>query len=94
VLFKEELYKGELYDKAPDLVAQPYKGYDLKGAINKPQVTGIGFLTGGHTWNDAVFYINREIKKKDINIIDVGPTIISLLGINEKRFDGRFLLGT
>ncbi|MCK5139850.1 MAG: alkaline phosphatase family protein, partial [Thermodesulfovibrionia bacterium] len=57
VMFKEELYSGDLYDKAPDLVAQPYEGYDLKGSINKPQITGMGFLTGGHIRHDAVFYI-------------------------------------
>jgi xylulose-5-phosphate/fructose-6-phosphate phosphoketolase len=81
------------YGHKPDLVALPYEGCALKGSINKAQVTGKGFLTGGHTRNDVVFYINREIEQQDINIIDVGSTIISLLGINENRFDGRCVLG-
>lgn len=92
VMFKEELYNGSLFDDAPDLVALPYDGYDLKGSINKPHISGTGFLTGGHTREDAVFFINRKISTENINIIDVGPTVISLLGIKEDRFDGRCLV--
>lgn len=92
VLFKEDIYHGSLYDNAPDLVALPYEGYDLKGAINKTELAGKGFLTGGHTREDAVFFINRKIETNDVNIIDVGPTIISLLGIKENSFDGRCLV--
>lgn len=92
VLFKEDIYHGSLYDNAPDLVALPYEGYDLKGTINKTELAGKGFLTGGHTREDAVFFINRKIETNDVNIIDVGPTIISLLGIKENSFDGRCLV--
>ncbi|MBI4826346.1 MAG: hypothetical protein HY807_07995 [Nitrospirae bacterium] len=42
--------------------------------------------------DDATFFINRKIDVSDINIVDVGPTIISLLGIDEKSFDGRCLV--
>ena len=89
VFFKEELYSGPLLDRAPDLVALSHEGYDLKGAINRQKVSGTGFLTGGHTRENAVFYINRKIDTKDINIIDVGPTVMSLMNINTDVFDGR-----
>lgn len=92
VMFKEDIYNGSLYDDAPDFVALPNDGYDLKGSINKNHVAGKGFLTGGHTREDAFFFINRKIKGRDINIIDVGPTVISLLGIKENSFDGRCLI--
>ena len=92
VLFKEDIYHGSLYDNAPDLVALSYEGYDLKSAINKTELAGKGFLTGGHTREDAVFFINRKIEADDVNIIDIGPTIISLLGIKENSFDGRCLM--
>ncbi|MBI5049925.1 MAG: alkaline phosphatase family protein [Nitrospirae bacterium] len=92
VFLKEELYSGGYYNDAPDLLALPYPGYDLKGAVNKTSLTGRGFLTGGHTRDNAVFFINRNIKEKDINIVDVGPTIISLLGVEHKNFDGRCLV--
>ncbi|RJQ17697.1 MAG: hypothetical protein C4560_08265 [Nitrospiraceae bacterium] len=91
VLFKEELYSGALRDEAPDIVVLSYEGYDLKGSINKTQVAGKGFLTGGHTREDAVFYINRKVTAKDINIVDVGPTIMSLLKIGGNSFDGKSL---
>ena len=92
VFFKEELYSGPLLDRAPDLVALSHEGYDLKGAINRQEVSGMGFLTGGHTRENAVFYINRKIDIKDINIIDVGPTVLSLMNINTDVFDGRSLV--
>ncbi len=92
VLTKEEIYTGNFLDEAPDLVALSHEGYDLKGSINKSHVFGNGFLTGGHTRENALFYINREVTAKDINIVDVGPTIISLLGIKENTFDGKCLV--
>ena len=92
VMYREDLYSGSLYDKAPDLVALPFDGYDLKGSINKSHISGKGFLTGGHTRENAVFYINRGIPAQDINIMDVGPTIMSLLGIDGITFDGQCVL--
>jgi predicted AlkP superfamily phosphohydrolase/phosphomutase len=92
VLFKEELYHGNLYDEAPDLVAVSFEGYDLKGSINKSQISGKGFLTGGHTREDAFLYINRKINSTNINIVDIGPTIMSFLKIEESTFDGKILI--
>jgi predicted AlkP superfamily phosphohydrolase/phosphomutase len=92
VFFKEDIYSGDFVKDAPDLVALSHEGYDLKGAINKPEVFGNSFLTGGHTRENAVFYINRDIKESDINIVDVGPTVMSLMGIDHDGFDGKRLL--
>jgi len=92
VLFKEELYSGKLFDDAPDLVALSFEGYDLKASINKSQISGTDFLTGGHTRENAVFYINRKINETEINIADVGPTVISLLGIKDRDLDGNCLI--
>ncbi len=92
VLYKEDLYSGDQYEEAPDLVMLSHEGYDLKGSINKPEIAGNGFLTGGHTRENAVFYINRKINQNDINIIDVGPTIMALLNISGNNFDGKCLL--
>lgn len=92
VMYKEDLYSGDLYENAPDLVMLSHEGYDLKGSINKTEVAGTGFLTGGHTRENAVFYINRKINQNDINIVDVGPTIMALLNISGNNFDGKCLL--
>lgn len=91
VMFKEDLYSGPAVDAAPDLVVLSHEGFDLKGAINRPHLAGNSFLTGGHTKENAVFFINRKIDGRDINIVDVGPTIMSLLGISGS-FDGSALL--
>lgn len=91
VFFKEELYKGPCYDDAPDVVALPVEGFDLKGAINKDTLTGRSILTGGHTRSDATFYINRPMEQDGINIIDAGVTALKELGIEEKGLEGRAL---
>ncbi len=92
VMLKEEVYSGGLLDEAPDLVALSHRGFDLKSAINKSVVSGMGPFTGGHTRDDATFFINRKVEVDDINIVDVGPMVISLLGIEEKNFDSRSLV--
>ncbi|MBI4849996.1 MAG: alkaline phosphatase family protein [Nitrospirae bacterium] len=92
VMLKEEIYHGNLLDAAPDIVVLPYDGYDLKGAVNKTQIAGRSFLTGGHTREDAVFYINRKISAGDINIVDVAPTIMALMNIEGNSFDGKVLI--
>ena len=91
VFFKEELYNGDMFDRAPDLVVLSYEGFDMKGSINKTELAGNSFLTGGHTRDNAVFFINREINSKDVNIVDVGPTIMSLMGLSGS-FDGKCLI--
>ena len=92
VLFKEEIYSGDLAKDAPDLVALSHEGYDLKGAVNKPEIFGNSLLTGGHTRENATFYINRDVDAKGVNIVDVGPTVISLMGIDHDGFDGKRLI--
>ena len=89
VLLKEEIYSGGFLEDAPDLVASSHEGYDLKGAVNKPGIYGNSLLTGGHTRENAVFYINRNVTESDINIVDVGPTVMSLMGIEDNNFDGK-----
>lgn len=92
VLFKEDIYSGGLLEEAPDLVALSHEGFDLKGAVNKPHVFGRSALTGGHTRENAVFYINRDIDAEGVNIVDAGPTIMSLMGIDWNGFDGKSLI--
>ena len=53
--------------------------------------------SGGHA-KDAVFLIrnvNREVMKQDMNVVDVAPTILDLLGIDWRGFDfdGRSIFG-
>ncbi|MEW6003369.1 MAG: alkaline phosphatase family protein [Nitrospirota bacterium] len=89
VYFKEDLYSGNFFDDAPDLVALPYDGYDLKGSITKNDLAGNSNLTGGHTRENATFYINQKINCDNINIIDVGVIVLRLLGITKGNLEGR-----
>lgn len=92
VYFKEELYGGECFSDAPDLAVLPYEGYDLKGSITKHELSSKGLLTGGHTRENATFYINRKIHCGTPNIVDVGVTVLKLLDIDKENLDGRALV--
>ncbi len=89
IFLREELYKGPYFDRAPDLVALSNAGFDLKGSINKQTLYGRSIFTGAHTRDNATFFINRSIEKDGINIIDIAPTVIRLMGVQHKDFDGR-----
>jgi len=79
---REEIYSGECYPQAPDLVAMPHRGYDLKGSIKKDVLTDRGVITGAHTYDDAMFYARgQEIRKEVVAIVDVMPTILHLMGV-------------
>lgn len=92
VLYKEELYSGACLPEAPDMVALPVEGYDLKGVIARDGLSGKGPLTGGHTRGNATFYINRKAACGSPNIVDVGATVVRLLGLNADGLDGRALV--
>lgn len=92
VNFKEDIYSGACLGDAPDLVLLPFEGYDLKGAISKKELFGRGLLTGGHTRGNALFYINRKIDCIDPNIVDVGVTVLKLLGVETEQLDGNSLV--
>lgn len=79
---REEIYSGNCYPQAPDLVAMPNRGYDLKGSIAKEALTDKGVIVGTHTYDDAMIYVQgEEIKKDEADIVDVMPTILHLMGV-------------
>ena len=79
---REELYDGPALDAAPDLVVHFNDGYDPKGALAKTEIFGRSVLTGMHTYADSLFFVNRPgVPTDDLDIIDLAPTILSLMGI-------------
>ncbi len=79
---KEEIYQGPYLDRAPDLVVVPKRGYDLKGSVQKDTLAGNSQLTGMHTHDDAMVYVNRGVPRKGpFTILDIFPTLISGLGL-------------
>ncbi|UCD70663.1 MAG: alkaline phosphatase family protein [Syntrophobacterales bacterium] len=96
VIKREELYHGPHYNDGPDLVAIPHNGYDLKGNLDKKELTYKGPLVGMHTYDDAFLYIKDvEVPKMDnqFGVMDVMPTILKLMGVNPPEdLDGEALV--
>lgn len=91
---REEIYSGQCYDQAPDLVAMPRRGYDLKGSIKKDVLTDKGVINGAHTYDNAMIYIQgHEISKHEAAIVDVMPTILHLMDVRiPEDVDGSVLI--
>ena len=83
VFARDELYHGDCLDAAPDLVMHFTDGYDPKGAMARTEVFGRSALTGMHTYDDSLFYVNRPgVPTEDLDIVDLAPTILALLGLD------------
>jgi predicted AlkP superfamily phosphohydrolase/phosphomutase len=91
VFARDELYHGPYVDAAPDLVVHFAGGYDPKGALAKTEVFGRSVLTGMHTYDDSLFYVNRAgVPTDGLDIVDLAPTILTLLGVDPPPdMDGR-----
>jgi predicted AlkP superfamily phosphohydrolase/phosphomutase len=89
IFYKEDIYNGPYLNYAPDLVILANNGFDLKGSLNKKDLTGRSIFTGAHTRNNAIFFANQKIDpNQPINIIDVAPTILNFMGVNPSYLDG------
>jgi predicted AlkP superfamily phosphohydrolase/phosphomutase len=93
IFARDELYHGPALESAPDLVIHFNDGYDPKGALSKTEVFGRSALTGMHTYADSLFFLNRPGVPTGLDIIDVTPTILALLGVDvPDDMDGRVRL--
>jgi len=94
VFDRDELYHGPCLEAAPDLVIHFADGYDPKGAFARPEVFGRSALTGMHTYDDSLFFVNRAgVPTEGLDIVDLAPTILTLLGIDPPGdMDGRVRL--
>ena len=96
VFKREELYHGPHYNEGPDLVAVPHNGYDLKGNLDKKELTYKGPLVGMHTYDDAFLYI-KDVEvgtgNNQFGVMDVMPTILKLIGVSPPEdLDGQPLI--
>jgi predicted AlkP superfamily phosphohydrolase/phosphomutase len=93
VYLREEIYDGPLAQDAPDVVAVPAAGVQLRGDWKAQEVTGPDILTGAHTRDNAVFWTSRpELAADLVDMADVAPTVLASLGIDPSPMDGRNLL--
>jgi predicted AlkP superfamily phosphohydrolase/phosphomutase len=90
---RDALYVGAYVDQAPDAVIEGHDGFDMKGALGRRELFGRSALTGMHTFDDALFYVNRPNVPTDaLSVTDLAPTILDLLGCPPLApMDGRVL---
>ncbi len=93
---RDELYEGRQLDRAPDLVAVPVRGFDLKDGYGKPTVWMTSALNGMHTYDDAFLLTSFPVTQhRRPWVADVMPTIVERLGLaRPEPIDGRSLLPT
>ncbi|ELY64423.1 alkaline phosphatase family protein [Natrinema versiforme] len=96
VVEKEEAFRGDHDDIAPDLVAIPNKGFDLKsGFKGDSDIFTTGPRNGMHSFDNTSLYIDHpEATIDDADLFDITPTILDLLEIDYSRgdFDGASLV--
>ena len=96
VLMREEAFSGPDLDSAPDLIAVPARGYDLKGGFEKQVLLEPSPVNGTHTFDDALWFTNTPgLNCDDATVVDVLPTMMNLLGLNSPEgVDGRIIGGS
>ena len=89
---REDAFRGDHDDIAPDLVAIPNDGFDLKAGFNgEREVFDSGPRNGMHSFDNACLFIDEENARiEDVDLYDIAPTILTLLEIDHDRadFDG------
>ncbi len=84
VLKREEIYAGQNFEMAADLIAVPHDGFDLKGDIRKETPGEKSALVGMHTFEDSLLFIrHHEIKRphNELWIGDLAPTILKMMNV-------------
>lgn len=81
VLRGTELYYGPRSADAPDLVAMPAPGVQIRGAWSQPGSTARSPLTGTHTRADAMFWSRGDKGHGDVHMRDVAPTVLATMAI-------------
>ena len=71
---REELYPGTYHPMAPDLICEPYPGFDLKGKFDRKEIFGFYGRQGCHTSTDAFFY--DSLGKDPLTVRGVGQEVL------------------
>jgi predicted AlkP superfamily phosphohydrolase/phosphomutase len=96
VVEKEDAFRGDHEDIAPDLVVIPNHGFDLKaGFKGHDDVFGTGPRNGMHSFENASLFVDDpDANITDTDLYDISPTILDLMEIDYERteFDGASLV--
>ncbi len=92
VVRKEDAFRGDHDDIAPDLVAIPNDGFDLKSGFKADsEVFDTGPRNGMHSFDDTALYVDHpDASIGDVDLFDIAPTILDLMDVEYSRgeFDG------
>ncbi|PSQ05174.1 hypothetical protein BRC92_03040 [Halobacteriales archaeon QS_4_69_31] len=96
VVTKENAFRGDHDDIAPDLVVVPNHGFDLKSGFKgrKDPFVEYGARNGMHSFDNATLVVDDEdVRISDVDLYDIAPTILDLMDIDYERgeFDGSSL---
>jgi len=95
VVPKEEAYRGDHDDIAPDLTVVPNDGFDLKAGFGGAEgVFTDGPRNGMHKFSNACLYVDDpDVTIEEVDLLDIAPTILDLLDLDVPRaeFDGASL---
>ena len=96
VVTKEDAFRGDHDEIAPDLVVIPNDGFDLKsGFRGGDAVFDTGPRNGMHSFENACLFVDDDgAKIEDADLYDIAPTVLELLdiGIDRGDFDGASLV--
>ncbi|MFC7075635.1 alkaline phosphatase family protein [Haloarcula halophila] len=96
VVTKEDAFRGDHEDIAPDLVVVPNHGFDLKaGFKGSEDVFGVGPRNGMHSFDNATLLVeDDDARINDADLYDIAPTVLSLMDHDYDRgeFDGTSLV--
>jgi predicted AlkP superfamily phosphohydrolase/phosphomutase len=88
---REELWEGGALATAPDLLAIPRDGYDLKSSLENEEIFASSPITGMHTFDDAFWLIRgRQFADRTPRVVDGAPTVLALLEEElPEHYDGK-----
>jgi len=100
---REEAYSGKFIDEAPDIVIGFREGYRMSwqtaiGGLSSEVIKdNEGEWTGDHlmdrSYVPGVIFTNFKIKKENPGLIDIAPTVLSLLDLEiPEEMDGKSLV--
>lgn len=97
LLRREEAYHGPFAPLGPDVVLTPRPGYELKGSSRATSVFGPpgDGLGGMHTGDDAFLCVRgAALRDGPYDLHDLAPTILELLGLEPRGFQGSSVLAS
>ena len=85
VVDREEAFTGEHTDRAPDLVAIPEGGFDLKAGFDpSAPVFSSGPRNGMHTFENATLIVDRPVDvPAEPDLLDIAPLLLDFLDLRD-----------